>query len=76
MSTEPQYTFKEFWEERFARLNLDIQEIKGEVKALSAGQSEQGKEVASLKGKMLVYGSLSIVAGSVIAALVIKGLGM
>lgn len=72
---EPTYTFKEYWDMRFQSITSDIGEIKEAVKGLQSGQDSNGKEIAEIKGKMIVYGSLSIILGTAIASTVVKLIG-
>lgn len=69
------YSFKEVFDERFKRLGEDISEIKSDVRGLRDGHQASAKEIEHIKGKMLVYGSLSIVVGTAIASLVVKLVG-
>lgn len=73
--TELSYGFKEVFD-RFERdVRDDLKEIKGDVRDLRDGQASSAREIAEIKGKMVIYGSLSIILGTAIASLVVKWVG-
>ena len=87
MTTEEFALFQKLYDERFNRLFDDVKDlketfvrevmdVKKDVREIRSAQVASDKVVANLSGKWAVWGVVGLALGGVLAAAVIKGLGI
>lgn len=69
------YSFKEVFDrfEQDVRRNFDRLELR--LNGIETAQDKNSSEIEQMKGKMIVYGSISIIVGTAIASLAVKLIG-
>lgn len=76
MDAEITYSFKEFWEDRFNRLTKDLEKMDLRLDSIERVQVAHGEKLIAVSTRMTVLGSLGLLLGPILAAAILKGLGI